>query len=124
RSYIQSQDHVTHVTSFIGSGGMRFMLVSSPERENPAFVQFLVDVDDWRQISGLIATIQSHLDEQHPDANAVAKPFLLGPGEGGRVQARFRGPDAGVLRGLSDQALAILRKDGGAKCVRSDWREQ
>ncbi len=124
RQYIQSRDHVTHVTSFIGSGGMRFMLVYSPERENPAFVQFLVDVDDWRQISGLIATIQSHLDEAHPDANAVAKPFLLGPGEGGRVQARFRGPDGAVLRRLSDQALAILRDDGGAKCVRSDWREQ
>src|SRR5262249_28089992 len=40
--YIQAQPGVTHVTSFIGSGGLRFMLVYSPERENQAFVQFLV----------------------------------------------------------------------------------
>jgi multidrug efflux pump subunit AcrB len=121
--HLQDQPHVTHVTSFIGSGGMRFMLVYSPERESPAFVQFLVDVDDWRQISGLIAAIQQHLDQNYPNANAVAKPFLLGPGEGGRLQARFRGPDPAKLRELSDEALRIFTVDGGAKCIRSDWRE-
>ena len=46
---IQAQPGVTHVTSFIGGGGLRFMLVYSSGRENRAFVQFLVDVDDWRR---------------------------------------------------------------------------
>src|SRR5215475_9285208 len=46
--YVQQLPHVTHVTSFIGGGGLRFLLVYSPERENRAFVQFLVDDDDWR----------------------------------------------------------------------------
>jgi multidrug efflux pump subunit AcrB len=123
QKYIQTQPNVTHVTSFIGSGGLRFMLVYTPERENQAFVQFLVDVDDWRKIRGLIATIQRHLDENYPNANAIAKPFLLGPGEGGRVQIRFRGPDPAKLRVLGDQALKILEADGGAKCVRSNWKE-
>ncbi len=122
--YIQAQPGVTHVTSFIGGGGLRFMLVYSPEGENRAFVQFLVDVDDWRTIAGLIQQIQQHLDEEHPNANAIAKPFLLGPGAGGRVQARFRGPDSAKLRELGDRAIQILNADGGAKCVRSDWREQ
>lgn len=122
--HIQAKPGVTHVTSFIGSGGLRFLLVYTPERENQAFVQFLVDVDDWRKIAGLIAEVQQHLDENHPNANAVAKPFLLGPGEGGRIQARFRGPDAAKLRGLGDQAQKILDDDGGAKCIRSDWRER
>src|SRR5262249_41427425 len=70
--YIQGQPNVTHVTSFIGGGGLRFLLTYSPERENRAFVQLLVDVDDWRKIGGLIATVQRHLDEQYPNANAVA----------------------------------------------------
>ena len=122
--YIQAQPGVTHVTSFIGGGGLRFMLVYSPEGENRAFVQFLVDVDDWRKIDGLIADIQRHLDEQHPNANAVAKKFLLGPGAGGRIQARFRGPDPAQLRALADQAKRILEDDGGTVCVRSDWRER
>jgi multidrug efflux pump subunit AcrB len=122
--YIQGQPGVTHVTSFIGSGGLRFMLVYSPEGENRAFVQFLVDVDDWRKIDDLLPQIQKHLDNHHPNANAVVKKFLLGPGEGGRIQARFRGPDPAKLRELGDQARRVLRDDGGAVCVRDDWRER
>ncbi len=124
QEFIQPQPGVTHVTSFIGGGGLRFLLVYSPERENPAFVQFLVDVDDSRKIDGLIADIQKELDEKYPNANAVAKKFLLGPGQGGRIQVRFSGPDPAELRKLGDQAKRILEDDGGAMCVRNDWRER
>lgn len=122
--YIQALPGVTHVTSFIGGGGLRFMLVYSPEGENRAFVQFLVDVDDWRKIDGLLADIQRHLDERHPNANSIAEKFLLGPGAGGRIQARFRGPDPAQLRALADQAKRVLVDDGGTVAVRSDWRER
>ena len=121
--FIRNQPGVTHISSFVGSGGLRFLLVYTPEKENPTFVQFLVDVDDDGKIDGLIGTIQDHLDRNYPNANSVAKKFLLGPGSGGRVQARFRGPDPAVLRQLAGQAQRILQDDGGAKGVRIDWRE-
>jgi multidrug efflux pump subunit AcrB len=121
--FVRSQRHVTHVTSFVGSGGLRFLLVYTPERQNPAYVQFLVAVDDERQIDGLIATVQRYLDQNRPNANVVAKKFLLGPGSGGRVQARFAGPDDQTLRELAGQAKKILEEDGAAMGVRSDWRE-
>ncbi|HQR09072.1 MAG TPA: efflux RND transporter permease subunit [Gemmatales bacterium] len=124
QKYIQSQPGVTHVSSFIGSGGLRFLLVYSPESENQAFVQFLIDVDDPKKIDQLIANIQKNLDEQHPNANAYAKKFLLGPGDGGRIQIRFRGPDSAVLRQLADQAKKVLDDTGNAVLVRSNWREK
>jgi multidrug efflux pump subunit AcrB len=122
--YLQAQPGVTHVTSFIGGGGLRFLLVYSPENENRAFVQFLVDVDDPKKIDEVLAGIQKHLDEQHPNANAVAKKFLLGPGDGGRVQARFQGPDSAKLREIADQVKRVYDEDGGAVCVRSNWRDR
>src|SRR5262249_30707148 len=73
---------------------------------------------------GLIADVQQHLDETHPNANAVAKKFLLGPGQGGRVQARLQGPDPAKLRELADQVKQVLEEDGGAVFVRSDWRQR
>jgi len=121
--FLLAQPSVTHVSSFVGSGGLRFLLVYTPERENRAFVQFLVQVDDEGQIDGVLAAVQTYLDEQYPDANAVAKKFLLGPGKGGRVQARFSGPDPAVLRQLADQAKSVIVADGGAVGVRDDWRE-
>jgi len=122
--YVKDQPGVTHVTSFVGGGGLRFLLVYSPENENPAFVQFLIDVDDWRSIDNILADVQKQLDTKYPNANAIAKKFLLGPGQGGRIQARFQGPDPAVLRQLGDQARRILENDGNAICVRSDWRER
>jgi multidrug efflux pump subunit AcrB len=121
QQYIQSLHGVTHVTSFIGGGGLRFMLVYTPERENRAFVQFLVDVEDPEKIDGLVSAIQKHLDEEHPNANVIAKKFLLGPSGGGRIQARFRGGDPAQLRQLADQAERVLENDGGAVGVRQDW---
>jgi len=122
--FIKGRPGVTHVTAFVGSGGLRFMLVYSPERENRAYVQFLVDVNDERKIDGMLTDIQRYLDEHYPNANAVARKFLLGPGAGGRVQARFRGPDTATLRVLADRAEKILNDDGGAIGVRNDWRER
>jgi multidrug efflux pump subunit AcrB len=121
---IQTMKGVTHVTTFIGGGGLRFMLVYSPERENRAYIQFLVDVDDSRKIDGLIADIQKRIDEHYPNANAVAKKFLLGPGAGGRIQARYSGPDPNELRKLADRAQKILQDDGGTMGVRHDWRQR
>ena len=76
-----------------------------------------------RRSTGCWPTVQKYLDENHPNANAVAKKFLLGPGQGGRIQARFSGPDPDRLRALADEAIKIIRDDGGAVCVRQDWRE-
>jgi multidrug efflux pump subunit AcrB len=121
--YIQNLPGVTHVSSFIGGGGLRFLLVYNPERDNRAYVEFLVNVDDEQKINGLQATVQNYIDANHPDANAIAKKFLLGPGQGGRIQARFSGPDPAQLRTLADEAVKIIRDDGGAVCVRQDWRE-
>ncbi|HEY7387808.1 MAG TPA: efflux RND transporter permease subunit [Bryobacteraceae bacterium] len=39
------------------------------------------------------------------------------------MQVRFHGPDYGVLRELADKAQEIFDDDGGAKGVRSDWRQ-
>ena len=122
--FMRAQPGVTHISSFIGGGALRFLLVYTPERQNPAFVQFLVEVDDDKKIDGLIAEIQKYLDNNYPDANAVAKKFLLGPGSGGRIQLRFRGPDHGTLRELAAKAERILEEDGGAIGVRSDWRQR
>lgn len=121
--FATAQPGVSHITSFIGGGGLRFLLVYSPEPENRAFVQFLVDVKDEREIDGLVTKIQQHLDETYPNANTIAKKFLLGPGAGGRIQARFRGPDPAVLRQLANQAIEVLESDGGGLCIRHDWRD-
>jgi len=121
--YLLGVEGVTHVTTLAGAGGLRFLLTYAPEKVNSAYVQFLVDVDDYRNIDSLIATIEQHLADNYPNALSYGKKFLLGPGEGGKIQIRFSGPDTAVLRELAGQAEHILRHDGAAKAIRIDWRE-
>jgi multidrug efflux pump subunit AcrB len=122
--YLSGLDDVTHVTTLTGAGGLRFLLTYAPEKQNSAYAQFLVDVDDYRKIGHLVAEVEDHLRASYPDAEVYGRRFLLGPGGGGKIQIRFSGPDRAVLRKLATEAQAILYADGGAKGVRTDWRQQ
>jgi multidrug efflux pump subunit AcrB len=121
---VRARPGVTHATSFIGQGGLRFMLTYSPEEPNSAYGQLLVDVDDVRGIDPLVAELQERLTAQHPDASIKVWKFMLGRGGGKKIEAAFRGPDPAVLRRLADEAKAIMAVDPGAVAVQDDWREK
>ncbi len=120
--WVRQQDGVTGTNTVIGGGHLRFMLTYSGESGNSAYGQVLVDVEDYNQIDTLQPILQSHVDANYPDAVAKVWKFVLGPGGGSLIEARFTGPDPVVLRQLSEQAKAILTKEG-AISVKDDWRE-
>jgi multidrug efflux pump subunit AcrB len=122
--HLMAQDGVTHVTTLVGQGGLRFLLTFTPEKLNSAYALFLVDVDNYRKIDTLAPAVERHLEENYPDALAYASKFQLGPGSTGKIQARLIGPDADVLRRLAGQVQGIMVDDGNAKSVRTDWRQR
>jgi len=123
-AYLAELEHVTHVTMLAGAGGMRFLLTYTPEQNNSGYVEFLVDVDDYAAIPDLEAKIEAHLAENFPDVLGYTKLFRLGPGDGGRIQAKIMGPDPKIVRRLAEQAHRIIEDEPLAKGVRLDWRQQ
>ncbi len=121
--YVAQLDGVNTVQTSIGGGGVRFMLVYSPESSNSSYAQLLVRVDDYKLIDGLIPRIQAHVDEQFASAQAKVWRFNLGPGGGSKIEATFKGPDPAVLRKLADSAKRIMVDDGGALSIKDDWRQ-
>jgi multidrug efflux pump subunit AcrB len=115
---------VTHVTTSVGQGTLRFLLTYSPERFDTSYAQFLIDVEDHTLIAGLLTEAEEVLGAEFPDAMVVGRQFMLGPGEGGRIQIRFSGEDQNELRRLALEAVRVLQEDGGAKGIRLDCREQ
>jgi len=122
--YLSELEGATHVTTLGGAGGMRFLVTYAPEKANTAYAQFLVDVEDYTLIEDLVAKVEKDLPDRFPDIEVYGKKFLLGPGAGGKIQARFSGPDPNVLRGLAEQTMTIFHEDGGAKAIRTDWRQR
>lgn len=122
--FLLQQEGVTHVTSTVGQGALRFLLTYQPEQPNSAYVQFLVSVDDYRIIADLMPRVEAELGVRFPDALVYASPFELGTGVSGKIQARLSGPDPDELRRLANEVQMIYQNDPDTKGVRTDWRQR
>ena len=121
--YFLGLDGVTHVSTAIGGGDLRFLLVYTPNSASSAFGAMFVDVEDWTLIDDLQAKTQRELEEILPEAIVNIRKFRLGPGEGGQIQLRISGPNETILREMAATAKDILREEGG-KGIRDEWREK
>lgn len=121
---VKTKDGVTNISSFIGGGGLRFMLTYAPEARNPSYGQLLIDIDDYTKIAPLLGDLQHQLDTKYPDASIKVWKFMLGRGGGKKIEAGFKGPDSKVLRQLAEQAKTIMQNDPNLIAVQDDWRQQ
>jgi multidrug efflux pump subunit AcrB len=85
-----------------GGGDMRFLLTYSPPQARSAYGQLLVTVDDYKIIKPNEMDWQRDLDAMFPDAVVDVRQFLLGPGEGGKIQIRVSGHDLPEIRRRSE----------------------
>ena len=114
---------VEDIQTLIGSGGLRYMLVYSPQAPNSSYGQFLIKTESYDVISGLLPKLQNMIDANYPDAQAKVWQFQLGPGGGSKIEAEFSGPDPVVLRQLASQAKALMATDSKAISIKDDWRQ-
>ena len=122
--HLLSIDGITDVSSFAGSGPLRFLLTLTPEDANSAYGLFMVGVEDYQKIDELVPVVQEYLEKNFPDSQAFARKFVLGPGEPQKIQVRFRGPDPNVLRVLAEKTRDIMVSDPDAVDVVDDWRQR
>jgi multidrug efflux pump subunit AcrB len=122
--HIKDLEGVTHVTSLVGKGGMRFLLTYEPEKTNGSYAQLLVDVESPEDLDTLLPRVEQYLGDNYPDLLGYASRFQLGPGSTGKIQARFSGSDRDVLRNLAVQTQAIYQSDFDSKAIRNDWRQR
>lgn len=117
-------DGVTHLTTQIGGGSPRFLLTYTPESNYGSFGRVLIDVEDYRQIPGMVQAVQLDMENLFPQAIIQVRQFVLGPSTGGKIQLRISGPDPAVLRNLAAKAEAVMLQDSGTQYVRNEWRSK
>ncbi|MBB70947.1 MAG: hypothetical protein CMF50_00945 [Legionellales bacterium] len=122
--YVRRLDGVKSVTSVIGGGAQRFMLVYSPEDSNTSYGQLLVEVNDYHDIAKLEKPVKDYILKHYPDSEPKTENIRLGPGRTAKIEARFSGPNAKVLRQLAGQAEAIMHDNPNAGDIRTDWRHR
>ncbi len=122
--YLDSLSPVVGYATCVGQGPPRFAVSITPEPPTDAFGQIIVNVDDYKQINGMIQNLETWFAENLPEGEPHMWKYINGPNADYDVEARFTGPDPLVLRNLAEQSKAIMRADPLAKSVCDDWRER
>ena len=117
-------DGVTAVTALSGSGGLRFLLTYSPEDSDDSYGILFVDVKDFHVIPDVMKKAETLALDIAPDALVYGQKFVNGPGDAQKIQFRILGKDPKILRRAAEQALTIMREDGGFKEIQTDWRNR
>jgi multidrug efflux pump subunit AcrB len=123
---LMDDKRVKDVTAFIGAGPPRFYLPVDPESPNQSYAQLIVNVNDFREIDGLVADLTPWLNTEFPDTLVSPRKYGVGPANTWTFQVRFSGPavaDPKVLRGLADKGVTVLKDNPLAGPIQTDWRE-
>lgn len=113
---------ITHVSTFVGGGQIRFLLTYSSEYASSSYGQILVGVENYRQISSLAKEVEKDFSILFPQAAVMARFFVLGPSQGGKIQLRLYGPETEPLREMASKVEHLLRDEPNAKGIQNDWR--
>lgn len=120
---ILALDGVEKVTLFTGRGPSRFTAIMRPEQPNPAYAQFVVRVADVTKMNNTMLAAKNLLSNLRIDAEVKVTRAEFSPSGSSKIEARFRGPDASVLRQLAEDARTIYIKNGLID-TQTDWRPQ
>ncbi|GGW74988.1 efflux RND transporter permease subunit [Alteromonas halophila] len=123
-SLILATENVSTVTTIVGQGAERFTLTYGPKSANENYTFFMVRADDKAQIPGIIDALSPQLPGVDLDGSFYIQRMQFGPASGAKLEARFSGPDASVLRALGDKAIKRLIDDGDIRDIRHNWREK
>lgn len=121
--FVAEMDGIKSISTFVGQGSMRFMLIYAPELPNAAHGQLLVKVENWKTIDTKIQKLREYLNASVPSASHLIEKFKLGA-PGPSIEARIKGPDAEVLYRIADQYMKIMRDHSNLESIRTDWGNQ
>lgn len=123
--WLAERENISAITSFAGSGAARFMLTYQSEEPNASYGHLIVRVSSLDVIDDEMAELSDFLRASLPHARARVERLAFGPGGGHPIEVRFSGPDASVLRQLSETAIVLLQKTSpNIISPRMDWGEQ
>ena len=121
---LADDDRVNFVTATFNQGLPRFILTYMSMESGYNNVQLVVRTHRVEDIDPLLNDIHQYLSDEQPEVHFTLRKLQLGPGGGAKLETRFSGPDADVLRDLAEQAKSVYRADPNLEGVRDDWKDQ
>ncbi len=120
---VMKLDGVDHVTTWVGSGVERFVLVLDQVFPQSNVSQMVVLPKDLKARERLRKLLPELLATEFPEVRGRAKLLPNGPPVPYPVQFRVVGPDPARVRGYADEVKAIMRENPNMRGINDNWNE-
>ncbi|WP_196158548.1 efflux RND transporter permease subunit [Reinekea sp. G2M2-21] len=121
-AFLVSDDRVDFVSTTLSQGFPRFLLTYQAIETGASNAQMVVRTHRVEDIDGLMSEIHEYLGNEQQDVLFTLRKMQLGPGGGAKLEVRFAGNDAQILRELSERVKAIYRAQPNLEGIRDDWK--
>ncbi len=121
--FLRNLEGVVSTGTVVGGPHQRFTLVYDSKEISQVYAQIIVQTDTRERIAEVQAKVSDFMRTEMPGLDPIVKSLRIGPGRDSKIEARISGPDATLLRQLSQQVQAIMRADPETKDIRDDWRQ-
>jgi multidrug efflux pump subunit AcrB len=122
-SFLVEDDRVEFVSTTINQGFPRFILTYTATETGYENAQMVIRTNNVEDIDPLMAEMHAYLSSEQPEAQFTLRKLQLGPGGGAKLEVRFSGDDAEVLRALSEEVKTIYRAESNLEGVRDNWKQ-
>jgi len=120
---VMKLDGVDHVTTWVGSGVERFVLVLDQVFPQSNVSQMVVLPKDPKARERVRLQLPELLATEFPEVRARAKLLPNGPPVAYPVQFRVVGADPAKVRAYADEVKAIMRKNPNLRGINDNWNE-
>ena len=107
---IMAREEVKNVAVSMGGAPGRYCLVRPIPEGGDDYAEFIVECNSYHSVQRLSKELTTKLREIAPDAYIRARKYNFSVSSSHLVEVEFAGPDPEVLRKLSAEAEAIMRK--------------
>ncbi len=120
--WLKQQPESKIATSYIGQGAPRFFFAMAPELPDPAFAKIVVLTQDAHEREVLKLRLREAVAQGlAPEAFVRVTQLVFGPYTPFPVEFRIKGPDAGELYKISEQALSVMNTVPDVRNANRDW---
>jgi multidrug efflux pump subunit AcrB len=110
---VKQHDEVASAAVFSGGTAPRFYYNVVPKESASYLAQILINTRGEADVPRLLVKLRGELDHTVPGVRSTVKQLEQGVPVGEPIQIRISGDNLDELRGLADQAAAVVRSAGG-----------
>ena len=118
---LKDNEHIDHLTTYVGEGSPRFVLTLEPELPRANFMQTIIVTKSLEDRDALFKDLQDQLNDQYPSALINMQFVQIGPPSKYPVMLRVSGPDASEVKTIANDVKAKIQEDKDLHNIAFDW---